>query len=176
MSPDAPHSVRRLAGRSILLCVCLPAFLVYVVFMGVGFAAPAFAFSLITAAGAGYVFWTDLRPALHGATPGPEGPYAWAWQDYRRVRRRAGAAVLLFLTLPMCVGYVSELTLGSLTPGFPMAFIAMAGASLSFWQLIAWSCPRCGEVFGSHALLNRRCRHCHLPKWDDGQDGPPGEG
>jgi len=143
--------------------------------MAMGSAVPAFVFSLITAASAGYVLWRDRRPAPHGATPGPDGPYAWAWQDYRRVRRRAGAATLLFLTLPMCVGYLSELTLRTLTPGFPIAFIAMACAAFSFWQLLAWSCPRCGEVFGSPGLINQRCRHCHLPKWANGRDEPAGE-
>lgn len=90
--------------------------------------------------------------------------YSQAWLDYRKLRNGVVGWIVAFATVPLCVAYVSTQIVGSLLPGFVLAFITMGGSVYSVWQLITWSCPRCGEAFG--APLRRRCPHCRLMKWD----------
>jgi len=98
------------------------------------------------------------------------------WQEYRRLRRNT---LLVWLGYIPAVGFLAMVgqwlthtfILGFISAGAYMVWFAMTGA-----QWTQFSCPRCGEYFGSRGALRlgplaRKCMHCGLPKWQcDGVD------
>ena len=121
---------------------------------------------------------------------GSRGPYAAAWADY--ARRRRVATALLVGGLPVLGLYAAgRWALAAL--GAPPAAYAVA-LRLYVLLVFAWvllaivastlegalRCPRCGRPFFRSAMANlplaRRCLHCRLPLWADGDsdgDAPP---
>src|SRR5689334_10318616 len=89
-------------------------------------------------------------------------PYFNAWREYKKLRNEVLLWTALFIVAPLSVAYVSARWVGSTTPGIVLAFIAMGGWLHAGWRLQTWTCPRCGEVFGTP--LRRSCRHCGLAK------------
>jgi hypothetical protein len=105
-------------------------------------------------------------PPVAGTTEA--GPYAAAWADYRQ---RWRLFVLTLLALPIAV--LATPFVGSI--GVVAVFVAGAYASN---RCTRWLCPRCGKPFFSHTPMwawrqrahpfARRCLHCGLPKWAEG--------
>ena len=96
-----------------------------------------------------------------------------AWREYARTRNRAMLLLLVFLFGSLLVALVSVKLFGSTTPGFVFALATAALWVYFTWQVFAWPCPQCGDLFG--CPYRRKCRNCKLPKWKEPQNAPSGK-
>lgn len=103
--------------------------------------------------------------------------YAQEWEEYRNPRAMVlglllGGGPVLFIVgillsqvLPDEIANNAFLTIGALW------MLAIVAAEI---RMRNWRCPRCGQYFLDRAkigneLLQKRCFHCGLEKWDEGE-------
>jgi hypothetical protein len=101
--------------------------------------------------------------------------YAEQWEEYRK-RRRIFLSVLLgcFLPFVYCILLFKVLPDEEIVNRVYLAMFATWGLVLSWaWiRLQYWRCPRCDNYYFRGLSLNpfvRRCLHCGLKKWDEGE-------
>jgi hypothetical protein len=112
------------------------------------------------------------------------GPYAAAWQRYRRWR--LAFWVLFLLYLPSLAGVSRALgwTRGSGAPIVAAAIVWMIALAIVGYPTSNFPCPRCGKPFfrkfddrpgrmsWQRNPFARRCMHCGLPKRAGRDPGP----
>jgi hypothetical protein len=112
-------------------------------------------------------------------------PYAAAWRAYRGWSRAFWLVFVTYLPALALSDHVVRRIYGDTanTITTVMAFVWMIAFVMTGYFKSNFACPRCGEMFfrtwddrpwragWRSAPFARRCQHCGLSKWSDGERG-----
>jgi hypothetical protein len=102
------------------------------------------------------------------------GQYHLSWKEYRKYRRDLFFLLAGWIPVMSLVASVFGSLFHTLVPVFIAAGAYMLLLTAAGIRLSSFECPRCGNIFAGRwwynlGLLARKCQHCGLQKFSDGE-------